>query len=74
MKFQEWIDFVFPWEAVSNTQEDAMCQAWFHAKRDCKHAATMTDQQIRLVAGELTPDEMRAVQAVMAYVRRKIDE
>ncbi len=32
----------------------------------------MTNQKIRLHAGELSPNEMRAVQAVLAWKRREI--
>ena len=42
--------------------------------RRIEKIVTMTDQDIRLICGEMTKQEMRTVKAVLAYIERRMRE
>lgn len=46
----------------------AIERAWFI------ELCTMTDQEIRLICGEMSKQEMRTVKAVLAYLRRRVEK
>ena len=51
-------------------------EAWFAAERlereACAQMLVMKNDQIRLLAGEMTSEEMRTVQAILSYLARAI--
>ena len=70
---QTFIDRLFQEaEPVSGRGPSNTDPGYAHGLRAAAAALDMLNQTIRLHAGELTPDEMRCVQAVLGWKRREI--
>lgn len=70
-KFDEWLEQAHVGELAS---ERAAKEAWVARSETCASALELSQSQIRLMAGEMTAQEMRTVQAVLnglaAQIRR----